>query len=195
MNLTIAYSAAWHGIAIEAWGYPRTIVVDALVGLICLALIPFMARKPGESFTDEAAPLRARALAGVLGVMCLAWLPYQAWRELLGAAQPIAGTLFTLIFIGSAVFLLAGRAVLGDTVRMLTRIGAWIAPLLLAMYARYHLDTIAGWASFLVSAERFKSGAEIVLLVIPAVAGVVLLLLALRPWQELRPQPAAAEAF
>lgn len=195
MNLTIAYSAAWHGIAIEAWGYPKTIVVDAIVGLVTLALIPFMARKPGEPFTDDAAPLRARALAGVLGAMCLAWLPYQAWREALGAAQPIAGTLFTLVFIGSAVFLLAGRAVLGDTLRLITRIGAWIAPLLLAMYARYYLDTLAGWASFVVSAERFKSGAEVVLLVVPAVAGVLLLVLALRPWRELRPQPGAAEAF
>ena len=53
---------------------------------------------------------------------------------------------------------------------------------------------IAGWFSFLVSAERFKSGAELVLLGIPLVAGVVLLLLALRPWRELRPEPAAADA-
>ena len=194
MNLTISYSAAWQGIAIEAWGYPRTMLVDVVVGMVCLALIPLMARKPGESFADDAAPARARGVALVLGAMCLAWLPYRAWQDALGAAQPIAGTLFTLVFVGSGLFLLAGRAVLGDSVRTLTRIGVWIAPLLFAMYARYHIDTLAGWLSFAVSGERFKSGAELVLLGVPLVAGVVLLLLALRPWRELRPEPAAAEA-
>ena len=191
MNLTISYSAAWQGIAIEAWGYPRTMLVDVLFGLACLALIPFMARKAGESFADDAAPVRARAVAGVLGLMCFAWLPYWAVQEAFGAAQPITGTLFTLVFLGSALFLLAGRAVLGDSARMLTRIGVWTAPLLFAMQVRYYLDTIAGWFSFLVSAEQFKSGASLVLLAIPFVAGTVLLLLARRPWQELRPLPFA----
>jgi PAT family beta-lactamase induction signal transducer AmpG len=194
MNLTISYSAAWQGIAIEAWGYPRTMLVDVLFGLACLALIPFMARNSGESFADDAAPVRARAVAGVLGLMCLAWLPYRALQEALGAAQPIAGTLFTLVFLGSALFLLAGRAVLGDSARTLTRIGVWTAPLLFAMHVRYHIDTIAGWFPFLVSAEQFKSGASLVLLAVPFVAGTVLLLLALRPWQELRSSPAAASA-
>jgi hypothetical protein len=45
-----------------------------------------------------------------------------------------------------------------------------------------------------VSAEQFKSGASLVLLAVPFVAGTVLLLLALRPWQELRSSPAAASA-
>jgi len=193
MNLTISYSAAWQGIAIEAWGYPRTMLVDVLFGLVGLALIPFLAKKPG-AFSDAAAPRRARAVAGVLGVLCLAWLPYRVWHEVFGTAQPIAGTLFTLVFIGSALFLLAGRAVLGESVRALSRIGAWIAPLLLAMYARYYIDAIAGGFSFLVSADSFKSGAENVMRAIPLAAGVVLLLLALQPWQELRPQPAIAEA-
>lgn len=194
MNLTISYSAAWQGIAIEAWGYPRTMLVDVIFGCACLALIPFMARKPGEPFTDAAAPVRARGVAGVLGVLCLAWLPYRTWHDAFGAAQPIAGTLFTLVFVGSALFLLAGRAVLGDSARALTRIGAWIAPLLLAMHARYHIDAIAGWFSFVASAESLKGGAEFAMRAIPLAGGVVLLLLALRPWQELRPQPAAAGA-
>lgn len=194
MNLTIAYSAAWQGIAIEAWGYPRTMLVDVLFGLVGLALIPFLRKQPGESFADAAAPLRARAVAGALGLACLAWLPYRSWHEAFGAAQPIAGTLFTLVFIGSALFLLAGRAVLGDSVRALSRMGAWLAPLLFAMYARYHLDTIAGWFAFAVSADAFKSGADVVLRAIPLAAGIVLLLLALRPWRELQPQPAAAAA-
>jgi MFS family permease len=43
MNLAISYSAAWQGWAVERWGYPRTLVVDAVFGLVCLALLPFMA--------------------------------------------------------------------------------------------------------------------------------------------------------
>ena len=75
---------------------------------------------------------------------------------------------------------------------MLTRISVWTAPLLFAMHVRYYIDSVAGWFPFLVSAEQFKSGASLVLLAIPFVAGTVLLLLALRPWNELRPSPAVA---
>lgn len=194
MNLTISYSAAWQGIAAEAWGYPRTMLVDVIFGMICIAAIPFMARKAGEAFVDNAAPMRARAVAGILGLMCLAWLPYRIWHEAFGAAQPIAGTVFTLVFIASALFLLAGHAVLGDTTRALTRVGAWLAPLLFAMYARYFIDGIAGWLSFLMPAENFKYGIEIAMRGVPLVTGVLLLLLALRPWRELSPQPADATA-
>jgi len=126
--------------------------------------------------------------------MCLAWLPYRAWQEAFGAAQPIAGTLFTLVFIASALFLLAGRAVLGDSARTLTRAGVWLAPLLLAMYARYHVDAIAGAFTWLMRAESFRTFAEIALRGIPLAAGVVLLLVAMRPWRELSPQPASAPA-
>jgi PAT family beta-lactamase induction signal transducer AmpG len=195
LNLTISYSAAWQGIAAEAWGYPRTMLVDVVFGMVCLVLIPLMARKAGDAFADDAAPARARAVAGFLGVMCLAWLPYRTWHEAFGAAQPIAGTAFTLVFVASGLFLLAGRAVLGDTARILTRCGVWVAPLLFAMYARYHVDAIAGGFSFLTSPERIASGAEIAIRGIPLVAGAVLLLLALRPWRELRPaQPSTAPA-
>jgi PAT family beta-lactamase induction signal transducer AmpG len=121
-------------------------------------------------------------------------LPYRIWHEAFGAAQPIAGTVFTLVFIASALFLLAGRAVLGDAARSLTRIGAWLAPLLFAMYARYFIDGIADWFSFLVPAERFRNSVEIVMRGVPLASGVLLLLLALRPWRELGAQPANAPA-
>jgi predicted MFS family arabinose efflux permease len=49
MNLTISYSAAWQGWAAEHWGYPVTLAVDAVFGLVCLTLLPLMA------------PTRARA--------------------------------------------------------------------------------------------------------------------------------------
>jgi PAT family beta-lactamase induction signal transducer AmpG len=52
MNLAISYSATWQGWAVERWGYPRTLVADSIFGLVCLALLPFMA--PGRR--REAAP-------------------------------------------------------------------------------------------------------------------------------------------
>ena len=194
MNLTIAYSAAWQSIAAEAWGYPRTMLVDVVIGAVCLAAIPFVARRAGASFSDDAAPGRARSVAAVLGLLCLGWLPYRLWQQALGAAQPIAGTVFTLVFIGAALFLLAGRAVLGGSAPALTRIGTWVALLLLAMYARYHIERIAGWLSFAMTPEAFTSGAEVVFRGVPLLAGVVLVLLAVRPWDEMRPPAVVAEA-
>ena len=40
------------------WGYPRTLVVDCLFGLVGLALLPFMApsKKPGEIPVGAAVP-------------------------------------------------------------------------------------------------------------------------------------------
>ena len=42
MNLTISYSAWWQGVTIEKWGYPATLALDALLGIICIALLPMM---------------------------------------------------------------------------------------------------------------------------------------------------------
>lgn len=42
MNLVISYSAAWQGRAIEAFGYPATLALDAGLGLLSLALLPLM---------------------------------------------------------------------------------------------------------------------------------------------------------
>jgi len=47
LNLVIAYTAWWQGKAIEAFGYPTTLAIDGLVGLVCLGLLPWM-RKPSH---------------------------------------------------------------------------------------------------------------------------------------------------
>ena len=107
MNLAIAIAASWQGAAVEAWGYPVTLLVDAITGLLCLLLLPMLKRQT-EAFSDALAEGRARKSSLVLGVCCLAWLPYWANHELLGKGQPIMGTFFTLVFIASALFLLAG---------------------------------------------------------------------------------------
>ncbi|MGD8394857.1 MAG: MFS transporter [Candidatus Eiseniibacteriota bacterium] len=45
LNGVIAYSARWQGWWIERFGYPSTLLVDAAFGMICLAVLPFMARR------------------------------------------------------------------------------------------------------------------------------------------------------
>jgi PAT family beta-lactamase induction signal transducer AmpG len=200
MNLAISYSATWQGIAIEAWGYPTTMMVDGILGLACLLVLPWLRRSGapngGEAgsghaaiptdFADALGPNRARRLATGLGLLCLAWVPYNHWSEAFGAAKPIMGTLFTVIFIASALFLLAGHAVLGDTGGRIAQIGAWTAPLLILMYARYFLDRLAGWLLPAgVDAASFVAVAQNVMLAIAVLAGVLLLRLGTQPWKQL----------
>ncbi len=188
MNLAISYSATWQGIAIEAWGYPRTMLVDGLFGLACLLVLPWLKRVDTVSanYADERGPRRARAMAIALGLLCLAWLPYSHWSASFGAAKPIMGTLFTLIFIASALFLLAGRAVLGSLSAWPLRYGAWLAPGLLLLYARYYLDTLASWLPQGVSAAAFVANAQTLMLVIAVTAGAVLLWLGTQSWQTMQ---------
>lgn len=42
LNVTIWYSATWQGWAIEKHGYPATLAADAVFGLCCIALLPFV---------------------------------------------------------------------------------------------------------------------------------------------------------
>jgi PAT family beta-lactamase induction signal transducer AmpG len=46
MNLCTSYTAAWQGYAVERIGYPATLVVDCVAGLIGLALLPLMRPRP-----------------------------------------------------------------------------------------------------------------------------------------------------
>jgi MFS family permease len=41
MNLVISYSAIWQGKSVVKWGYPTTLAIDAVFGLVCLAVLPF----------------------------------------------------------------------------------------------------------------------------------------------------------
>lgn len=41
-NLSITYSLIWQGLAVQHWGYAATLAVDALVGLSCLVVLPFL---------------------------------------------------------------------------------------------------------------------------------------------------------
>jgi len=68
--------------------------------------------------------------------------------------------------------------------------GAWLAPLLLLLHARYHLDTLAGWLPFM-DAATFKGGFEGFMLAITLAACLLLLALGNQSWQQMQPQPAA----
>jgi nitrate/nitrite transporter NarK len=54
-NVVIWYSAIWQGWAVERWGYPRTLLVDSLFGLVGIVLLPFM----GPVRESEPAPIGA----------------------------------------------------------------------------------------------------------------------------------------
>jgi len=182
LNLSIAYSATWQGIAIEALGYPKTMLIDAIVGLLCIAVLPWIRTVRGNE-PDGGAPTRARVSAAVLGLACIAWLPYSLGQDAMGAAAPLFETLFTVVFVASALFLLAGAAVLTQGGRALVRAPAWMALLLLLMHARRWsggLDGIAAQAAWWL------------LLLVPFAAGVLLLGLATRGWRELGDGPASA---
>jgi PAT family beta-lactamase induction signal transducer AmpG len=166
-NLAIAYSATWQGIAVEALGYPNTLLIDAVTGLLGLALLPLI--KPNVLEVDGGAAGRARWLAGVLAAACLVWLPYRVGVWNAGAAAPIFETLFTLVFVASAVFLAAGATVLGRSARTLGRLGLMLAPLLLAMYAR-----------------RWWPQLDWLYLAVPAAAAALLAAQARMSWQVLR---------
>ena len=42
LNLGIAYSAKWQGWAVDRYGYPQTLLADALFGLVCLVFLAAM---------------------------------------------------------------------------------------------------------------------------------------------------------
>jgi len=174
MNLAISYSATWQGIAIEALGYPKTLLIDAILGLVCLAVLPFI-KPPANLAGDGGGSARARRLAAVLALMCLLWVPYRAGLINAGAAAPIFETLFTLVFVAAAVFLAAGSAVLGETATTWGRAGLALAPLLLAMHLR-----------------KWWPQADALYYAVPVAAALVLAAQARLDWRVLRVAPAAA---
>jgi PAT family beta-lactamase induction signal transducer AmpG len=184
-NLTISYSATWQGIAIESVGYPKTMLIDAFFGLVFISLLPFTLRRASDpaGFSDLHAAGRARKLALGLAVVNLLWVPLFANQALLGAALPIAQIFYSLIFIGSALFLLAGGMVLRAAHPVLARWGKVFAPLLLLMVARSHLDTLAGWLG--QTEATLQQWSTPFFYAVPVLAAVLLLQLAREHWQAL----------
>jgi len=184
MNLAISIAASWQGVAVEAWGYPITLLVDAITGVLCIFLLPAMKRE--KRFDDGHAAARARKFSVVLGICCLSYLLYRPNAALFGSGQSMMGTFYTLVFIGSALFLLAGREALGEAAGRWRGLILWAAPLLLAMHLRYQVDKMA--------AGGLRSVAEVALYLVPLFAGVVLLALSRRDWRVAEDPEALAAA-
>jgi PAT family beta-lactamase induction signal transducer AmpG len=47
-NLTLSYTSALQGHIANAYGYPSVLAIDALLGVVCLALLPFMRTVAGK---------------------------------------------------------------------------------------------------------------------------------------------------
>jgi PAT family beta-lactamase induction signal transducer AmpG len=177
MNLAISYSATWQGIAAEAIGYPQTLLIDGLTGLLCLAVLPFI--KPSLTPDgDGGAGRRARRLAALLALGCVAAMAYRlgAWDA--GKAAPMFEILFMLVFVASAVFLGTGAVVLGAAtpqVARVGRLGLLMAPLLVAMYLR-----------------KWWPEPQALYVVVPALAALLLAWQARLPWTTLKLEPRPA---
>ncbi len=53
-NLVITYTSWWQGLAIVRWGYPVTLALDAIAGLVVLGFLPFMAAQRAAVGTGTA---------------------------------------------------------------------------------------------------------------------------------------------
>ena len=167
-NLAIATTATWQGIAIDAWGYPITLALDAAVGLLGLALLPLL--KPAAVAApqaDDAPARRARGLAFFLALVALVWLPFQAQASWGGAARPILDTLFTLGFVAGLLVLLAGKVLMTEAPAL--RWAPWVAAGLLVLALRNHLGKLLGLVAWPELAPQLGQAVLIVLAVAAAV--------------------------
>jgi len=51
-NLAITYTSWWQGLSIVRWGYPVTLALDSIFGLVVLFFLPFMAAKRDADEAD-----------------------------------------------------------------------------------------------------------------------------------------------
>ncbi|WP_374437645.1 MFS transporter [Inhella sp.] len=180
-NLAIAYSATWQGAAAEAVGYPKTLYIDAAVGLLNLVVLLWIRPpKAGEEGPDSAAR-RARWVCWGLTAICLAWWAFHFAGSHLGAAQGIVNTFFTVGFVAAALVLLAACALLAREAAL--RVAPWVALGLLLIYARNFPAPLGRWTG--VGTETMQNLLGYLTLGVTLVAALLLLRLARHRWGEL----------
>lgn len=135
MNLAIAFAATWQGVAAEKLGYPVTLLMDAAFGLVGIALLPWLARPASGASHDAGAVRRARWMGRTLAAACLAFVAWWWLHDPKGPAAGIAGTVFTLAFVASALYLYAGTMLQQDSAAS-ARMARLLALALLLLYAR-----------------------------------------------------------
>ena len=62
LNVVIWYTATWQGFAIEKWGYPTTLTIDACAGILCLGTLPFITARTVSARTVTARTVTARTV-------------------------------------------------------------------------------------------------------------------------------------
>ena len=56
-NLTISYTNAWQGAAVDAWDYSTMLYIDAALAIIPILVIPFLAERKAQRPPSMGAPL------------------------------------------------------------------------------------------------------------------------------------------
>lgn len=183
-NLAIAFAATWQGVAAEALGYPVTLLLDALFGLVGIALLPWLARPLSGALCDAGAEGRARVMGRTLALTCVTFVAWWLLHDPRGPAAGIAGTVFTLAFVAAALYLYAGGLLQPDGAAFVrwTRL---LALALLLLYARRWLPELPAAAQ---EAGRWVVAA------VPLVAAAWLWRMAARPWPGLTEVKAGGEA-
>lgn len=181
MNLAIAFAATWQGVAAERLGYPLTLLLDALFGLAGIALLPWLAKPSSGAVHDAGAARRAALMGRTLATACIAFVAWWWLHEPAGPTAGIAGTVFTLVFVASALYLYAGT-MLQDEGAAFDRGARLLAVALLLLYARRWLPLApAPWAE----AGHWAVAA------VALAAAAWLWRMAGRPWPGLSGPPAA----
>jgi len=178
LNMAISYSATWQGVAVEAIGYPRTLLVDTVFGLASLALLPLMKRAAAREPSAAAASalMRARSMAAALGALMFLWLVNRHLSGGAGRLQPLVDTFFTIVFVVAGMFQIGSVAVIAG--RALRRLSLLTGVLTLLMHAfRFYSESIGGWVGFDPDGP-WKSLAGAYLDIVPALVGLFLFALA-----------------
>lgn len=177
-NLAIAMAATWQGVTIEVFGYQLTLLIDAVTGVLSLVLLLWMKTPTSHAMSDAKTIGRARHSALVLGLACLSWLPYSWFQTSFGEAQALMQTLFTLVFVAGALFLLASREVLGQELHR------WRSPALVAALALL-LVYLRKYISDAPESAWLHHGLQVLLLGIPLFAGLVLIAVSRLSWRTM----------
>ena len=187
-NLAIATSATWQGVAIEAVGYPATMLMDSGIGLLFLFLLTqLQVRSTASAWVDSIAPTRTRLLCLSLGVLGLAWLPVYAVQAYWGSTGDIIRLLFNLIAVASAMVLLAASVLLRTTRPRTSRVamvgaGLPLGMLVIKFLASQAESRLAGlWAGGVELLSRVSLGLS---WGAPLIAALLLLYLSRHDWDE-----------
>ncbi len=187
-NLSISTTATWQGLAIEAWGYPITLLMDSAVGLVSLLLLPWLWRASGAGLCDAIAPRRAQHSGRALAMVCVAFVAWWWLHDPKADFAPIASTGFTLAFVAAALFLVAS-GLLQTHAASVQRALRWLAVGLLLLYLRRFVPDVAEVLGARVPAGVMSALLGAVISAVALASAAALWWVAGRPWPGLALSP------